>query len=234
MPLKTKSGIQIIVEVFLNVYKIDNENVIQCNIRDNTKRKLAEEKLKETAIQLRELNATKDKFFSIIAHDLRSPFTAIIGYAELLKEQLDKKNYEGLAEYLEIIRTSSWRSMDFLTNLLEWARSQTGIMKFNPQQIEISSLINDTKGLLSDSALQKSIEIRVMLLQDFNIYADISMIKATLRNLVSNAIKFSNPGGLVVIEANYTDSVSVVSVIDNGIGIKKETLKKLFRIEDCR
>ena len=234
MPIKTKSGRQINVEIVSNVYKIDNNNVIQCYIRDITKRKLAEEKLKETMIQLRELNATKDKFFSIIAHDLRSPFTAIIGYAELLKEQMEKRNYDELEEYIEIIRTSSWRSMDFLTNLLEWARSQTGIMKFNPQQIEISSLINDTKGLLSDSALQKSIEVKVMLLQDFRIYADISMIKATLRNLLSNAIKFTNPGGLIVIETNYTDSLSVVSVSDNGIGIKKESLKKLFRIEESR
>jgi PAS domain S-box-containing protein len=234
MPFKTKSGSQINVEIVSNVYKIDNENVIQCNIRDITKRKLAEEKLKETTKQLRELNATKDKFFSIIAHDLRSPFTAIIGYAELLKEQMDNKNYDGLAEYLEIIRSSSWRSMDFLTNLLEWARSQTGIMIFNPQNIEISNLINETVDFLADSAVQKSIEVRVLLLQNFSVYADISMIKATLRNLLNNAIKFTNPGGLILIEANYTDSVSVISVTDNGIGIKKETIKKLFRIEECK
>jgi len=234
MPLKTKSGNHINVEIVSNVYKIDNKNVIQCNIRDITKRKLAEEKLKETAIQLRELNATKDKFFSIIAHDLRSPFTAIIGYSELLADQIKHKNYKGIEEYAKIIQLSSWRAMDFLSNLLEWARSQTGIMGFNPQIVEITKMINEVTDLLNDSAIQKSVDIKVKIPQSFSIYADISMIKSVLRNLISNSIKFTNPGGVIVVESSYTDSVSIVSVSDNGIGIKKGTIEKLFRIEESR
>jgi PAS domain S-box-containing protein len=234
MPLKTKSGSHVNVEIVSNVYKIDNKNVIQCYIRDITKRKLAEEKLKETAIQLRELNATKDKFFSIIAHDLRSPFTAIIGYSELLVDKINHKNYEGIEEYARIIQLSSWRAMDFLSNLLEWARSQTGIMGFDPQIIEFSKLINEVTDLLNDSAIQKSIDIKVKIPQSFSIYADTSMIKTVLRNLISNAIKFTYPGGEIMVESSYTDSVSIVSVSDNGIGIKKDTIEKLFRIEESR
>jgi two-component system, sensor histidine kinase and response regulator len=93
------------------------------------------------------------------------------------EQTIGQENYTGLAEYVEIIRTSSWRSLDLLTNLLEWARSQTGIMKFTPQKIEISRLINDAKDLLSDSAFHKSIEVKVLLPENFTIYADISMIK---------------------------------------------------------
>lgn len=234
MPVKTKSGSHINIEILSNVYKIGNDNVIQCNIKDITKRRLAEEKLKESVNQLRELNATKDKFFSIIAHDLKSPFSAIIGYTELLGNQIETKNYKKIGEYADIIRSSTWRAMDLLTNLLEWARSQIGIMKFKPQIIEISKLINETKDLLSDVANKKSIELKVVLPQNFNIYADILMIKTTLRNLLSNAIKFNNPGGLIIIEANETESGSMISVADNGIGIKKDIIEKLFRIEDCR
>jgi PAS domain S-box-containing protein len=199
MPLKTKSGSHINVEIVSNVYKIGNDNVIQCNIRDITKKRLAEEKLKEYANQLRELNATKDKFFSIIAHDLRSPFTAIIGYTELLDNQIENKNYKKIGEYANIIRSSSWLAMDLLTNLLEWARSQIGIMKFRPQNFEISELVNDTKNMLSPSANKKSIDIKVLLPDKLTVYADKLMIKTTLRNLISNAIKFTNPGGTILI-----------------------------------
>lgn len=232
IPVKTKSGSQINVEIVSNVYKIDDTKVIQCYIMDITKRILAEEKLKETTIRLRELNATKDKLFSIIAHDLKSPFAAIIGYTELLGSQIEKKNYEKIGEYAEIIRTSSWRAMDLLKNLLEWARLQIGIMIFKPQIIEISRLINDTKELLNDSASRKSIEIKVLLPENFTVYADMQMIRTTLRNLLSNALKFTNPGGLIRIEAKQTDHVSEISVSDNGVGIKREMIGKLFRIEE--
>jgi two-component system, sensor histidine kinase and response regulator len=124
--------------------------------------------------------------------------------------------------------------MNLLSNLLEWARSQVGIMKFTPQKIELSRLINDAKDLLSDSASKKSIEIKVLLPENFTVYADMHMTKTILRNLLSNAIKFTNPGGLIQIEAGNTDSVSVISVTDNGIGIKKDSIEKLFRIEECR
>lgn len=232
MPVKTKSGRNIIIEIVSNVYKINDTKVIQCNIRDITEQILAEEKLKETTIQLRELNATKDKFFSIIAHDLKSPFTAIIGYTELLEEQIKQKNFEALGKYAEVIRNSSWRAMDLLSNLLEWSRLQIGMMVFKPQITEISELINDTKALLSDSSQQKSIDVRVNVPEKFTVFADISMIKATLRNLLSNAIKFSNPGGQINIEAKHRDHVSEISVSDNGVGIKKNTLQKLFHIEE--
>ncbi len=224
------------LSIFVHIEGVVSNEEQDCylTLMDITKSELAEEKVLKSEMQLRELNATKDKFFSIIAHDLRSPFTAIIGYADLLAEQMDKKDYEGIEEYAEIIRTSSWHAMDFVTNLMEWSRAQTGMMGFNPKIIDITKLINDVLVVINDTAIQKSIDIRVKIVKDFTVSADVSMIKTVLRNLISNALKFTNPGGLIVIEASYSDSVSTVSVADNGIGIQKDTIEKLFRIEESK
>jgi signal transduction histidine kinase len=222
--------------VVVHVEGVVSIDTRECSLTllDITQREIAEEKLKEYANQLRELNATKDKFFTIIAHDLKSPFTAIIGYAELLDNLIENKDYKKIGEYADIIRSSSWLAMNLLSNLLEWARSQVGIMFFKPRIIEIAGPIYDTKALLSDSASKKSIEIKILVPEQFTVYADMHMIKTILRNLLSNAIKFTNPGGWIQIEAGNTDSVSVISVTDNGIGIKKDSIEKLFRIEECR
>eukprot|EP00825_Cyclidium_porcatum_P049528 TRINITY_DN8584_c0_g1_i2.p1 TRINITY_DN8584_c0_g1~~TRINITY_DN8584_c0_g1_i2.p1 ORF type:complete len:277 (+),score=38.08 TRINITY_DN8584_c0_g1_i2:302-1132(+) len=111
-------------------------------------RKKIEEELKESEARLRELNFTKDKFFSIIAHDLKNPFNCIIGYSDLMVEQIQEKNYEEIDEYAQIIQKSSLQAMDLLANLLEWSRLQTGKIKFNPESIEIAALINEVTELL--------------------------------------------------------------------------------------
>jgi len=213
-----------------NVYLVDKAKVIQCNIRDITERKRAEENLKESEKRLRELNATKDKFFSIIAHDLKSPFTSIIGLSELLAEQVSKNDYNGIDEYANMIQTSSWHAMDLLTNLMEWSRSQTGRMVFNPVNIKIGELIEEASALLEESANQKSITIAKDLPVGLIMFADKSMINTVLRNLISNAIKYTNPGGRIDISAIQGEKELTVNVSDNGVGIKEETLEKLFLI----
>lgn len=199
---------------------------------DITGRKLGEEKMVQLNLQLKELNAAKDKFFSIIAHDLKNPFNAIIGFSNILIEQINKKDYEGIAEYAGIILDSSKRAMSLLSNLFQWSRSQTGRMEFNPEPIELVGLINEVIKLSNDSAQQKSITITKEIPQSLNISADKAMINAILRNLISNAIKFTNKDGNITISAQQEQNEVVVTVCDNGVGIRKDAIEKLFRIDE--
>lgn len=198
---------------------------------DITERKKAEDELKESEVRLRELNATKDKFFSIIAHDLKNPFNSIMGFSTILIDQVKEKDYGRIEEFAGYIHESSNRVMDLLQNLLEWASSQTGIMGFSPKYVDIVALINETSELLNDSARQKAITISWTIPDKADVFADKAMISTVLRNLISNAVKFTNLGGEIVISAEEKQSEILVSVKDKGIGIGKDDLGKLFRIE---
>lgn len=232
MPLKTKNGNQINVEFVSNVYLVDHKKVIQCNIRDITDRKLVERNLIKSETALRELNANKDKFFSIISHDLRSPFNSIIGYSNILLEQVRAKDYEAIEEYAETIQKSSLLILDLLVNLLEWSRSQSGKMNFNPEYLEFFALINNALELSKHPAQQKSITIINELPHNITVYADKAMVNAIVRNLISNAIKYTNTGGKIVVSAIKNKDELEVAINDNGIGMQKETIDKLFHIEE--
>ena len=213
-------------------YSGENEG-IWAIVRDITERKRGEEKLVQLNQQLKELNAAKDKFFSIIAHDLKNPFNAIIGFSNILIEQIHKNDYEGISEYAGIILDSSKRAMSLLTNLFQWSRSQTGRMEFNPEHIELVELINDVIKLSNDSALQKSITLSKELPRSVPIFADKAMINAIFRNLISNAIKFTHENGNIIISAKQEQNEVIVTVSDNGVGIRKDAIDKLFRIDEC-
>ena len=211
-----------------------NNPIIQSvvlNVRDITKRKMAEKELEESKVRLSEANVTKDRFFSIIGHDLRSPFSSIIGISELLVEQIKEKDYDGIEKYAGLIHDSSKRAMNLLTNLLDWSRAQTGKIKFNPEYFEFVTTLNEVVALYIDSAEQKSIYISKKSPHDIPVVADNAMVKTILRNLISNAIKFTNPGGEIIIRAEQKEKELIVSVTDNGVGIKKEDIHKLFRID---
>lgn len=232
MPLVTKSGKRISVEFISNVYVANHVKVIQCNIRDITERKRMEQAIKDSENRLRELVATKDKFFSIIAHDLRSPFNTILGFSELLVEQTKKKNYDEVEKFAHIIQQSSNLAMELITNLLEWSRLQVGRMKFTPEHIELNTLIKSVTQLLNNSAQQKGITIHVDTPEKVIAFADEAMLGTIMRNLISNAIKFTYPDGEIVVSAKPEKDQLVIMVADNGVGIKKEGLKKIFAIED--
>ncbi len=155
----TKSGKLKYLDLSSTIINFDNQKAFLTTALDITEHKLLLKALSESESTLREINAQKDKFFSIIAHDLKSPFNAILGFSELLLEQINEKNYAGIDEYAKIIEQSSQRAFDLLINLLEWARAQTGKLVFTPEIFNLKDLIDENITLLNSNANQKAITI---------------------------------------------------------------------------
>ncbi len=189
------------------------------------------QQLKESEIKLIELNASKDKFFSIISHDLKSPFNSIVGLCELLVERIKNKNIEGIDLYGNLIIKSSNKAMDLLLNLMEWSRSQTGRIIFNPEYFDMVACINKITLLFDELAGQKSIAIKNILPHKAIVFADNAMISTVVRNLISNAVKFTVPGGEIIVSAMEKQNEIIFSVSDSGVGISKSSIEKLFRID---
>jgi len=226
-----KDGGWVYLEAF-GTNQLNNTDIqsVVLNVRDITERKKAEEALKESEARLSELNATKDRIFSVIGHDLRSPFNSIIGFSHLLAGQIRKKDYEGLEEYARIIQDSSQKAMDLLTNLLEWSRSQSGNIEFNPEYFDLVTIVHEAADLSKDYARQKSITLTQKLPNNLTVFADKAMINTILRNLISNGIKFTHPGGQITLGTEKSNNHLVVSVADNGTGIQPQILDTLFCI----
>lgn len=228
---RKKSGELFTGLISANTIEINNEHCIISVISDISDRKIAENKLIASEASLRELNSTKDKFFSIIAHDLKSPFNGILGFSDLLIERIHNKDYNGIGKYAKIIQKSSQRAFDLLTNLMDWSRLQTDRMEYNPEYIEVNVLLKSVKDLSNISAKKKSIDIELNLPDKLLIYADKSMIETVLRNLISNAIKFTPKKGKIVVSAQVNEKDILFLINDNGVGIDKNNLTKLFRID---
>lgn len=189
------------------------------------------EQLNETNAELQQANATKDKFFSIIAHDLRSPFNSIIGFSDLLAEQIKMNDVEGIDKYAQIIMESSYKAMDLLTNLIEWSRSETGRLNFKPELLNLEQFVGELLPLYQNIAAEKSITIRHNLPQNISVFADKAMISTVIRNLIANAIKFTMPGGEITVSAVERPNEILFSVSDNGVGIPLENMEKIFRLD---
>lgn len=197
----------------------------------NEKLRSANLKLKESENRLKEINATKDKFFGIIAHDIKNPLGALRGTIEFLIKKSDSLKKEQLVEFLSLMDTSASNLYTLLENLLTWARSQTGNMPYKPETFSIYEIVEDTLDLFSMTAGKKNIELIDNVPHNLNAYGDMAMISTVLRNLVSNAIKFSFGGGRVVIEAEEKDGFVEIAISDQGIGIQRRDIEKLFRID---
>ena len=190
------------------------------------------EELENVNQELQELNATKDKFFSIIAHDIKNPFNTIMGFSELMLANINKWSDEKKLQIASIIYNSSKGLYELLENLLQWSRSQRGLIEFNPVAIELNKQINVAILLLKDSSEAKRIEIKTNFSKnEIVLNADLRMLDTILRNLLSNAIKFTYPEGNIEIKTEIVNSYAMVSVIDNGKGMSNEALAKLFRID---
>lgn len=194
-------------------------------------RKRAEAALQESENKLKEANAAKDKFFSIIAHDLRNPFNAVIGFSNLLRENISEFDIKEISEYIGYINDSAINAYTLLGNLLDWARAQTNSMQFKPEAVNISDIIKSTLVILSGEATKKNITISSSILPDSVVSADSNMIATVFRNLISNAIKFTMNAGTISIYSSMTGEHVEFTVEDNGVGIQQKNIEKLFRID---
>jgi signal transduction histidine kinase len=181
--------------------------------------------------ELLELNATKDKFFSIIAHDLRSPITTLISLSELLRTDLELLSQEQQSEILNSLYDLSRDNLKLLDNLLQWARMQTGRLMADPEKLKIDELIREAVAFFHIYAIDKQITLKNEGTSAAEVYGDRNMIKTVLRNLLSNAIKYTAPEGNVTISALDSDHRVEISVSDNGVGMTPEVLENLFRLD---
>ena len=182
--------------------------------------------------ELRELNATKDKFFSIIAHDLKNPFNSILSFTELLGGKINTMKPEAIHKGITRINGSAKSAYRLLENLLEWARSQTGQLEYKPEYFSLKNLFEVSCNLSESSARNKNIALKFEYGENPDVYADLNMIRTVLRNLISNAIKYTPKGGEVLVRSVLNGKHVTIYVEDNGVGIPRGTLDKLFDISE--
>lgn len=195
----------------------------------NYKLAVSQQELELTNVKLETLNKQKDKFFSVIAHDLKTPFNNVIALTGLISESLASKEQESLLEYVTMLRNTTDKAMDLLMNLLEWAKSQTGNLKFTPGLIQPISIIQDVLAIYQESIRAKSLIVKFDCNPDYEFFGDQPMIATVLRNLLGNAIKFSLAGGVIYLKVNrLADGSTQFSVKDFGIGISSDLLPLLF------
>jgi signal transduction histidine kinase len=192
---------------------------------------LLDAKVKERTHQLEIMNASKDKFFSIISHDLLGPVDGMIGSADILSLYFNQLSREEVEKFSQGVATSAKQLKQVLTNLLQWACSQTGEIPFNPVLIRLYEVLAETEKLLKETADQKKIKVDIQVKENLQLFADKNMIRVVLRNLLANAIKFSNVGGYVQISAQQLPGYTQVNVLDTGLGISKAVQEKLFRVD---
>lgn len=190
-----------------------------------------EKKVEQRTQELKELNATKDKFFSIIAHDLKNPFNTLMGFTELLLDNLEEYPKEKIQEFIDILHQTARQSYALLENLLEWSRAQTGRLEMKPEKVNLYELTYETISLLKNHAAKKSIHLNNKIDPSTEAFCDENMIRTVIRNLVSNAIKYTKENGNITCNSHISDNMIELSVADNGIGIKPENIQKLFRID---
>ncbi len=201
-------------------------------LHDITEKKREEQLLELKTLELSKVNTEKDKFLAIVAHDLKAPFNGILGFSKILTESIQSNNHENSLKYSEIIRNCSQKAMDLLLNLTVWSQAQSGRMVFNPEKLRIDTLINDIIPLYSDIATQKSIHLHFESHSLAPTFFDKAMVSTILRNLISNAIKFTTQGGSITIKAEQKhDGTKEISVHDTGVGMTAKTIAQLFCID---
>lgn len=191
----------------------------------------ANQKLNKLNDQLKELNSTKDRLFSIIAHDLKNPFSTILGFSKLLDIKYDRLTKEKKLKYAHAIYNSSKNIYNLLENLLQWARVQSNRIAFEPTTFNLKQLVEQNVSLLKENITKKNMTVEYKSTDYYDVYADLNMINTIIRNLLSNSIKFTPENGKIMISCSKNDNIVEFSITDNGIGMSKEEMDKLFRID---
>lgn len=189
------------------------------------------DKLAASETNLQESNRTKDRFFSIISHDLKGPLNSLTGLLQILVKYVDSFSKEELKEFAGNMDKSVRNLLDLLNNLLQWSKAQSGNIEYRPKKADLQKVVTETIDVLSGLASNKGIELKAHIPVGLLIYADVDMLSFTLRNLIFNAIKFTHKGGKVQVEATNKSEMMEIAVIDNGIGISNHDMAKLFKID---
>ncbi|MFN8257159.1 MAG: PAS domain-containing sensor histidine kinase [Bacteroidales bacterium] len=234
-----KDGSLIWVRFFIMQILNNNadEELFQGYLEDISSQVLQQKMIEESETKLKELNRSKDKLFSIISHDLRSPINQFVGATELLLNKLDEYDKEMIRNFLTLLNSEAIQSARLLENLLQWSKSQRGLIKYDPRPIQMLNIVNDLLPIYKPMATAKNISIEINISKSVYAYADKEMISTILRNLISNAIKFTGNNGTIEISARKKnehefpfDEYVEFQVKDNGIGISKEVIPKLFNL----
>ncbi len=203
-------------------------------IRDITRRKQNEEEILNKNIELSEANSAKDRFFSIIAHDLKSPFSGFLGLTKILSEDINSLSINEINDISNSMQKSANNLYKLLENLLEWSRMQRDMIKYNPESIELKYIVKQNIDILYNFSHQKSIVINNFINEETKVYADIPMLNTVFRNLLSNAIKFTNNSGAIEIgtyDGYETENEFCIYVKDSGIGMDADLLNDLFKLD---
>ena len=193
--------------------------------------KAQKDSLEETNKKLHELNLTKDKFFSIIAHDLKSPFSNLIGFLSLLNSRVDSYERDKIKKFVKLSYQSSTKIYNLLDDLLKWSRSQLNVIEIKKQKVDIRKIINANTKFIENAAENKNVEIRINLQEEISISTDENMVNTIIRNLLSNAVKFSHSNGVVTISGQKAGREIIISIKDSGVGLSNDDIGKLFRVD---
>jgi ligand-binding sensor domain-containing protein/signal transduction histidine kinase len=193
--------------------------------------KVTAENLEQTNVELINLNATKDKFFSIIAHDLRSPFNNFLGLTEMMVEELPNLTMDKLQEITASMRNSAISLFRLLENLLQWARMQQGSLSYKREILVLFHIVDESAAVIQETAKNKNIVLSVDIPENLKVFADSNVVQMVVRNLLSNALKFTKEAGKVSISAKAVENMVIVSVEDSGIGMSTNLIENLFRLE---
>lgn len=214
------------VELIASTVAIAIENA---RLYTTAQQEIAERKQAEEA--LREANDSKDKFFSIISHDLRSPFSVLLGYTEVMHSYFEEYSPEKLKEEIKRVYLTAEKMYALLENLLTWSRVQRGAMQFEPERLELQEIVEDCLDLFLSKSEQKELRLKSSVPDGLCVWGDHNMLKTIIRNLISNALKFTMAGGEISISARQNAEQVEVAVSDTGLGIAAADLDKLFRID---
>ncbi|MGL1886946.1 MAG: HAMP domain-containing histidine kinase [Reichenbachiella sp.] len=187
--------------------------------------------LLEAKSELEQANAAKDKFFSILSHDLKGSFSSALGLSKLMHDRFDQTDPKELKSYSEMLYRSCDNTQNLLNSLLEWSRTQTGSLKFRPELIDFNKILDETLVILSNIAEEKSISIINKVEASIPLFADHHMIKSILRNIISNSLKFTREGGTITVNSMTNVNHLTISIADTGVGMSPITLSKLFELD---
>jgi two-component system, sensor histidine kinase and response regulator len=234
--LTAKNDIESITKAFQSggvdyITKPFNNEELRARVRTHLNLRAAFKQISEQKSELAELNAIKDKFFNIIAHDLRNPFNGLLVLTDILKEKITRMDKKEIRTMIDLLHNSSKDGYELLENLLEWSRSQRNVLEFNPSEIRLHQMVRGNIHLLTPLAVSKKIRLSANISEDIMLNADRHMLDTVLRNLITNAIKFTPEEGNVKISAKVEKESVVVTIKDSGIGISAGDLEKLFKTE---